>query len=200
MSLSREFLEAMGLTKEQVSAIVKGNSDSLSGLTTENKNLRDENARLKEIEKEFNNLKAANSGKEDLQKSYDALKAEYEQYKSDITAKETRAAKETALKAYFEKNNIVGKNQAIAMRGIKSELDGIELDEKGNIKDTASLDELVKGDYAGLISTTKTEGAHTSTPPNNTGGNTFETMTLTEKMRYANAHPDDASVKAFLGS
>ena len=170
MSLSREFLEAMGLTKEQVSAIVKGNSDSLSGLTTENKNLRDENARLKEIEKEFNNLKAANSGKEDLQKSYDALKAEYEQYKSDITAKETRAAKETALKAYFEKNNIVGKNQAIAMRGIKSELDGIELDEKGNIKDTASLDELVKGDYAGLISTTKTEGAHTSTPPANTGG------------------------------
>ena len=94
----------------------------------------------------------------------------------------------------------MGKNQAIAMRGIKSELDGFELDEKGNIKNTASLDELVKGDYAGLISTTKTEGANTTTPPNNTGGNTFETMTLTEKMKYANAHPDDASVKAFLGS
>lgn len=199
MSLSREFLEAMGLTKEQVSAIVKGNSDSLSGLTTENKNLRDENARLKEIEKEFNNLKAANSGKEDLQKSYDALKAEYEQYKSDITAKETRAAKETALKAYFEKNNIVGKNQAIAMRGIKSELDGIELDEKGNIKDTASLDELVKGDYAGLVSTTKTEGANIADPPANIGGNTFDKLPLYEKMKFANEHPNDASVKAFLG-
>lgn len=199
MSLSREFLEAMGLTKEQVSAIVKGNSDSLSGLTTENKNLRDENARLKEIETEFNNLKAANSGKEDLQKSYDALKAEYEQYKSEIAAKETRAAKETALKAYFEKNNIVGKNQAIAMRGIKSELDGIELDEKGNIKDTASLDELVKGDYAGLVSTTKTEGANIAEPPANIGGDAFEKLPLYEKMKFANEHPNDASVKAFLG-
>lgn len=169
MSLSREFLEAMGLTKEQVSAIVKGNSDSLSGLTTENKNLRDENARLKEIETEFNNLKAANSGKEDLQKSYDALKAEYEQYKSDITAKETRTAKENAVKAFFESKNIKGNSLKIAMRAAKDEIDGIELD--GNsIKDKKVLEALVKGEFADLVGVPFTKGADTPTPPTNTGG------------------------------
>lgn len=200
MALSRKFLKAMGLTEEQIDSVVEAHRETVDGLQKSLTAAEDKAKKYDGVEKELNELKAANSGSEDFKIKYETEHTAFEKYKSEIAAKETRAAKETALKAYFEKNNIVGKNQAIALRGIKSELDGIELDEKGNIKDTASLDELVKGDYAGLISTTKTEGAHTSTPPNNMGGNTFETMTLTEKMRYANAHPDDASVKAFLGS
>lgn len=200
MALSRKFLKAMGLTEEQIDSVVEAHRETVDGLQKSLTAAEEKAGRYDDVEKELNELKAANSGKEDYKTKYENEHTAFEKYKSEITAKETRAAKETALKAYFEKNNIVGKNQAIAMRGIKSELDGIELDEKGNIKDTASLDELIKGDYAGLISTTKTEGADTATPPNNTGGSTFETMTLTEKMRFANDHPDDAGVKAFLGS
>lgn len=170
MALSRNFLKALGLSDEQVNTIVEAHGETVSGLKDELKIAKEKADRLGEVEKELNDLKTANSGSEDFKIKYENEHTAFEKYKSEIAAKETRAAKETALKAYFEKNNIVGKNQAIAMRGIKSELDGIELDEKGNIKDTASLDELVKGDYAGLISTTKTEGAHTSTPPANTGG------------------------------
>lgn len=170
MALSRSYLKALGLTKEQEDAVVEAHTETISGLKDELKTEREKANRLGEVEKELNDLKTANAGKPNYEELYNADHTALENLRSEITAKETRAAKETALKAYFEKNNIVGKNQAIAMRGIKSELDGIELDEKGNIKDTASLDELVKGDYAGLISTTKTEGAHTSTPPANTGG------------------------------
>ncbi len=200
MALSRKFLKAMGLTEEQIDSVVEAHRETVDGLQKSLTAAEDKAKKFDNVEKELNELKAANSGREDFKTKYENEHTEFEKYKSEIAAKKTRAAKENALKAYFESKNIVGKNQAIAMRGIKSELDGFELDEKGNIKNTASLDELVKGDYAGLISTTKTEGANTTTPPNNTGGNTFETMTLTEKMKYANAHPDDASVKAFLGS
>lgn len=200
MALSRKFLKAMGLTEEQIDSVVEAHRETVDGLQKSLTAAEDKAKKFDNVEKELNELKAANSGREDFKTKYENEHTEFEKYKSEIAAKKTRAAKENALKAYFESKNIVGKNQAIDMRGIKSELDGFELDEKGNIKNTASLDELVKGDYAGLISTTKTEGANTTTPPNNTGGNTFETMTLTEKMKYANAHPDDASVKAFLGS
>lgn len=199
MALSRKFLKAMGLTDEQVDSVVEAHRETVDGLQKSLTTAEEKAKRLDDVEKELDEIKARNSGAEDFKAKYENEHTAFEKYKSEIAAKETRTAKESAVKAYFEKNNIVGTNQAIALRGIKSELDGIELDEKGNIKDTASLDELIKGDYAGLISTTKTEGAHTSTPPNNTGGNTFETMTLTEKMRYANEHPNDASVKAFLG-
>lgn len=170
MALSRKFLKAMGLTEEQIDSVVEAHRETVDGLQKSLTAAEDKAKKYDGVEKELNELKAANSGNEDFKIKYETEHTAFEKYKSEIAAKETRAAKETALKAYFEKNNIVGTNQAIAMRGIKSELDGIELDEKGNIKDTASLDELVKGDYARLISTTKTEGAHTSTPPANTGG------------------------------
>ena len=199
MALSRKFLKAMGLTEEQVDSVVEAHRETVDGLQKSLTAAEDKAKKYDGVEKELNELKAANSGSEDFKIKYETEHTAFEKYKSEIAAKETRAAKETALKAYFEKNNIVGKNQAIAMRGIKSELDGIELDEKGNIKDTASLDELVKGDYAGLVSTTKTEGANIADPPANIGGNTFDKMPLYEKMKFANEHPNDASVKAFLG-
>lgn len=198
MALSRKFLKAMGLTEEQIDSVVEAHRETVDGLQKSLTAAEDKAKKYDGVEKELNELKS--KGTEDYKAKYEAEHTAFEAYKSDVTAKETRAAKEAAVKAYFEGKNIVGKNQTIAMRGIKAELDGFELDDNGKLKNTASLDELIKGDYAGLISTIKTEGAHTSTPPNNTGGNTFETMTLTEKMRYANAHPDDASVKAFLGS
>ena len=199
MALSRKFLKAMGLTEEQVDSVVEAHRETVDCLQKSLTAAQDKAKKYDGVEKELNELKAANSGSEDFKIKYETEHTAFEKYKSEIAAKETRAAKETALKAYFEKNNIVGKNQAIAMRGIKSELDGIELDEKGNIKDTASLDELVKGDYAGLVSTTKTEGANIADPPANIGGNTFDKMPLYEKMKFANEHPNDASVKAFLG-
>lgn len=200
MALSRKFLKAMGLTEEQIDSVVEAHRETVDGLQKSLTAAEEKASRYDDVEKELNELKAANSGKDDFKTKYESEHTAFEKYKSEIAAKETRAAKETALKAYFEKNNIVGKNQAIAMRGIKSELDGYELDENGKLKDTTSLDELIKGDYAGLISTTKTEGADTSNPPANTAGSAFDSMTLAEKMRFANAHPDDASVKAFLGS
>lgn len=200
MSLTRNDCKVAGLTEEQTSFVIEKHTETISGIRAELKAAKENADKYEAVKKELDELKTANSGKEDFKAKYDAEHAAFEKFKSEITAKEARTAKEAAVKAYFEGKKIVGKNQAIAMRGIKADIDGLELDENGKIKDTSSLDELVKGDYAGLISTTKTEGANTSMPPNNTGGDTFGTMTLTEKMRYANEHPNDASVKAFLGS
>lgn len=171
MALSRKFLKAMGLTEEQIDSVVEAHRETVDGLQKSLTAAEDKAKKYDGVEKELNELKAANSGSGDFKIKYETEHTAFEKYKSEIAAKETRAAKETALKAYFEKNNIVGKNQAIAMRGIRAELDGFELDDNGKLKNTASLDELIKGDYAGLISTTKTEGATTTFPPNNTGGN-----------------------------
>lgn len=97
---------------------------------------------------------------------YKKLKKEFDTYKTDIANKETAAAKEKAVRAYFEGKNITGKNLELAMRGSGSEIASLEMD-GDKIKDSTALDALVSGVYAGLVSTTTTKGADTANPPAN---------------------------------
>ena len=64
---------------------------------------------------------------------------------------ERKAAKEKAVRAYFESKNITGANLDLAMRGCGEEMAALELDGE-KIKDTKSLDALVDGTYKGLVS------------------------------------------------
>lgn len=100
---------------------------------------------------------------------YKDLKKEFEDYKAGVTAKETKAAKEAAARAYYESKGITGKALEIAMRGSGAEIEALELEE-GKIKDAAALEALVKGDFSGLVSTTTITGANTANPPANNGG------------------------------
>lgn len=122
---------------------------------------------LAKVQKELDDLKAAQD--DGWKDKHDALKKEFEDYKAGVTAKETKAAKEAAARAYYESKGITGKALDIAMRGSGAEIEALELAD-GKIKDTAALDALVKGDFSGLVSTTTTTGANTATPPANTVG------------------------------
>lgn len=101
------------------------------------------------VQKELDDLKAAGDGgyKEKYEKEHSAFEA----FKTDITAKESKAAKEKAVRAYFKSKNITGANLDLAMRGCGEEMAALELDGE-KIKDTKSLDALVDGTYKGLVS------------------------------------------------
>lgn len=100
---------------------------------------------------------------------YKALKQEFDDYKGEVEKKNARATKEQAVRAYYESKGIKGKNLDIAIRGSRSEIDGVELD-GDKIKDSTALDALISGDFAGLVSKTNRTGAKTETPPANDGG------------------------------
>lgn len=105
--------------------------------------------KLSGVQKQLDDLKAAGDGgyKEKYEKEHSAFEA----FKTDITAKESKAAKEKAVRAYFESKNITGANLDLAMRGCGEEMAALELDGE-KIKDTKSLDALVDGTYKGLVS------------------------------------------------
>lgn len=105
--------------------------------------------KLPSVQKQLDDLKAAGDGgyKEKYEKEHSA----FETYKSDVTAKESKAAKEKAVRAYFESKNITGANLDLAMRGCGEEMAALELDGE-KIKDTKPLDALVDGTYKGLVS------------------------------------------------
>jgi len=150
-----------------IPSIIEMHTETVDGLKEKLKAAEDKANKLDGVEKELNDLKA-NSG-DDYKAKYEAEKKAFADYKADQMAKETKAAKEAAVKAYFESKNITGANLAIAMRGARDEIAGIELDGT-SIKDTTALDALVSGEYSGLVVTTTRQGAATATPPVNTGG------------------------------
>lgn len=100
---------------------------------------------------------------------YKKLEKEFNDYKDEVEKKTARATKEQAVRAYFESKGIKGKNLDIAIRGSRSEIDGVELD-GDKIKDSTALDALISGDFSGLVSKTNRTGAKTENPPANDGG------------------------------
>lgn len=149
MALTRKLLKGMGLTDEQVDTIIEAHTDTVDGLKADVTRYKTDAEKLPGVQKQLDDLKAAGDGgyKEKYEKEHSAFEA----FKTDITAKESKAAKERAVRAYFESKNITGANLDLAMRGCGEEMSAVELDGE-KIKDTKSLDALVDGTYKSLVS------------------------------------------------
>ena len=160
-------MKGMGLTDEQVDTIIEAHTDTVDGLKADVSRYKTDAEKLPGVQKELDDLKAA--GDDGYQEKYEKEHKDFEDFKADVTAKESKAVKEKAVRAYFESKNITGANLDLAMRGCGEEMAALEMDGE-EIKDTKSLDALVDGTYKGLVSTTQTKGANPATPPANTGG------------------------------
>ena len=187
MSLTRKFMQGMGLTEEQVNAIIESNEETITGLKGEiekEKTAKEETEKkLGKVQKELDTLKEEaeqNEGKNPYKVKYDALKEEFNNYKADITAKETKTAKESAFRELLKSIGISEKRINSVVR--VSDLDSVELDSEGKIKDEADLKQSLKEEWSDFIPTEGAQGAHTSTPPANGGK---ATMTKEEIRKIA---------------
>lgn len=148
MALTRKLLKGMGLTEEQVDTIIEAHTDTVDGLKADVSRYKADAEILPSVQKQLDDLKAAGDG--GYKEKYEKEHSDFEAYKSGVTAKESKAAKEKAVRAYFESKNITGANLDLAMRGCGEEMAALELDGE-KIKDTKALDALVDGTYKGLV-------------------------------------------------
>ena len=122
-----------------------------------------------EVNKIVSDRLAREREKQTQQTALDEREKALREREQAFEAKEARAAKEAAVRAYYTDKGIVGAALDIAMKGSSTEIDALELD-GGKVKDYGAIDALIGGLFAGLVSTTKTIGANTPTPPVNNGG------------------------------
>ena len=172
MALTRKSLKAMGLTDEQVDSIIEMHTDTVDGMKEQINTYKADAEKLPNVQKELDDLKAMGDG--GYKEKYEKEHKDFENYKADVTAKESKAAKEKAVRAYFESKNITGSNLDLAMRGCGEEMAALVMD-GDKIKDTTSLDALVDGTYKALVSTEHMQGANPATPPTNNGVKTGKT-------------------------
>lgn len=176
MSLTRKSLKAMGLTDEQIDSVVEMHTETISGLKEKLDNVENNvetveklKADVEKYKTELENAKKTIADGEKYKEMYENEKSEYEKYKNDITAKETQAAKESAVWNYLKDKGIPDKRKAAVMRGIKDEIANTELTEKGKIKNTKVFDDLIgeNGVYYDFIPRTEIVGANPQVPPPN---------------------------------
>lgn len=153
MALTRKFLAALGIEAEKVDEIIAAHTETVEGLKTELAAEKAKAEKIPELQKQLEDVQAEIKAKYVSKEDHEKTVKEYADYKNGIAAKEARSAKEAAVRAYYEGKGIKDGNLTIAMRGSAKEIDAVELDEKGAIKDTKALDALTGegGEYASLI-------------------------------------------------
>ena len=115
---------------------------------------------------------------------YKTLKQSFDDYRAEVAAKETKAAKEAAYRAIL-------KDAGLSEKGIEkaikyAEWDKIELENDGKLKGASDHIKSAKEEWAEYVTTTTTTGAKTSNPPANNGGSvkTKEEIYKMENGRY----------------
>ena len=166
MSLTRKMLKAMGIEEEKIDQIIEAHSETVDSLKADRDSYKEDAEKLKDVQKELDDLKA--KGDDGWKEKHDALKAEFDQYKNDVQAKETKAAKEAAYRAVLKDANLSEKGIEKAIK--YAEWDKIELGEDGKLKGANDHIKAVREEWAEYVTTTTTTGAKTSTPPVNNGG------------------------------
>lgn len=104
MAVTRNFLKGMGLTEEQVGAIIDEHVDTTNALKADRDKYKAEAEKLPGVQKELNDLKAKGDG--GWEAKYEKEHSDFETYKTAQIAKESRAAKETAYTALLKEANI----------------------------------------------------------------------------------------------
>ena len=168
MALTRKYLQGMGLTEEQVGAIIESNEETIKGLKAEIEKYKNDAEELPKIKAELTKIKeAAENGEKDPYKvKYEALKEEFASYKKTIAEKEIKTKKEEAYKQLLKSAGVSEKRIEAVLK--VSDVDMLEFDDEGKVKDSDKLTENIKSEWADFIQTSSTEGAKVANPPSQT--------------------------------
>lgn len=171
----------MGIEPEKIEQILEMHKETLESIKADKdkaveqaEKYKADAEKLTEVQKELESLK-------DISEKYGDLKSEFDKYKGEQTAKETKANKTKAFKKLLNDAKVSKDVIELILEG--KNFDEIELDDNGGIKDAENVTKQITEKYAKFIETEGAKGAKTSTPPTNNGGKMTkeQIMAITDK-------------------
>ncbi len=168
MALTRAMLKGMGLTEEQISAIIDEHTSVTTSLKEDIKKYKEDAEKLPGIQKELDDLRKDITDK-DWEGKFNKEHQDFEKYKSDITAKETLNNVKSAYKKLLAECKVGDKHVDSILR--VTDFKDMKLKEDGTLDGADALKEKINADWSGFISTEGTKGADVQTPPESKGGN-----------------------------
>lgn len=185
-------VDALEKTAEE---ICSRHNTTLDAIKEERDNLKKDADTLASVKKELDDLKAQKD--DGFKDKYEKEHQNFENYKAEVAHKAELETKKTAFLDILKDAGIT-KDTSIAKVLKYTDLDKIgNLDDKGKFENAKEILKSVKEEWPEHITKEREDGADMHNPPEAHDGD-FEKMNLVDKMRYANEHPTDEAVKAWL--
>lgn len=196
MGITKKFLQSMEIPDNKIELIFDEYANAIAGITADRDKYKEQADKLASVEKELVKAQAKAEELETVSEQLKKVRAEYADYKAGVDADKVKAVKEKAYRQLLQETGISEK--AIDKIIKVTDLSGVEIDDKNNVKDKTEIIKNIKTEWSDFIITQTERGAEVANPPTNTGGSTFEKMSLAEKMQFANENPENAEVKNWL--
>lgn len=199
MALTRNFLKSMGLTDEQISAIIENHMDTVEGLKAERDSLKENATKLTEAQSEVSRL---TSELEQAKKNGgDAAKvqADFDAFKQQVAAERLTAATDADLAAMAKEAGI--QRESFQRMAVKTfDRDFIQRGEGDAITNRSEIIERMKKDYPDFIATDPSpRGPGHVDPPTNNPNQTF-TREQIQKMSREEINKNWGAIKGNLAS
>lgn len=168
----REILSKAGVTAENadaaIASIMDGHLASVNALREERDKFKEDAEKLPGLQKELEDLRG--EGDDSYKSKYEKEHQEFEEYKAQQTAKETKANKTSAFRALLKEVGISEKRLDTVIRASAPDIDAVELDKDGKIKGADNLTKTIKENWADFITKDGSKGAESPNPPASSGG------------------------------
>jgi hypothetical protein len=150
-------LASKGIEEAVIEEIITAHTETVNALKEQRDGYKEDADKLSTVQDSLDILK----------RKYDTKVQELDNYKKGVEAKELKRSKSAAYMQVLKE--LKASHIDSILKASQSELDKIELDENGKIKDVDKLKESIKKEWADFIVAEGQQGANTATPPANEG-------------------------------
>ena len=170
MALTRKMLKAMGIEEEKIEQIIEEHAETVNALKQQRDQYKVDAEKLPGVQKELDEYKEAaeKDGENPYKAKYEETQQKFDDYKAEVTARETKAKKTAAYRKLLKDAKVSEKRLDSILK--LSPVDDIELDDKGEIKDAENIKKKIEEEWSDFIVTEETRGAESNNPPGGSGG------------------------------
>ena len=170
MALTRKMLKAMGIEEEKIEQIIEEHAETVNALKQQRDQYKVDADKLPGVQKELDEYKEAaeKDGENPYKAKYEETQQKFDDYKAEVTARETKAKKTAAYRKLLKDAKVSEKRLDSILK--LSPVDDIELDDKGEIKDAENVKKKIEEEWSDFIVTEETHGAESNNPPGGSGG------------------------------
>ena len=163
-------LKAMGIEDEKIDQIIEEHAETVNALKQQRDQYKVDAEKLPGVQKELDEYKEAaeKDGENPYKAKYEETQQKFDDYKAEVTARETKAKKTVAYRKLLKDAKVSEKRLDSILK--LSPIDDIEIDDKGEIKDAADVKKKIEEEWSDFIVKEETRGAENQNPPGGSGG------------------------------
>lgn len=166
----------------KIGDVVKAINNAVGKEFVDKKRYNEKLTEIDTLKGEKQNAEDKATGAEKWKTKYEALKEDFDTYKKDVSAKETKATRENAYRALLKEAGVSEKRIDKVLK--VSDIDNLEMGEDGKFKDADKLIKDIKEEWSDFIVSSGTKGATVTTPPANVNGGKMSRAEIYKKDEF----------------